>query len=65
MIVANNNSKSNVYIQSASLNGKEYTHNYITHSDIINGGTFHLEMGDKPAMNRGISDDDKPFSVSK
>ncbi len=64
-VEANGNSKENVYIQSATLNGKPYTHNYITHDDLTNGGVFHLEMGKKPALNRGISDEDKPFSLSK
>jgi putative alpha-1,2-mannosidase len=65
IIEANNNSKENVYIQSATLNGKPYTHNWITQADIMNGGTLHFEMGDKPAMNRGIAPEDRPFSLSK
>ena len=64
-IEANNNSKENVYIQSAALNGKVLSKNFITHEDILNGGVLHLEMGNKPAMQRGIADDDKPFSLSK
>jgi len=63
-VVAHNNSHSNVYIQSATLNGKTYTHNYITYADIINGGTLVLEMGPDPNKIRGIGDDDKPFSLS-
>jgi predicted alpha-1,2-mannosidase len=62
---ANNNSKQNVYIQSATLNGKPYTHNWISHADIMNGGTLHLEMGDKPNLTRGLAVEDKPFSLSK
>ncbi|GAA3987529.1 GH92 family glycosyl hydrolase [Mucilaginibacter dorajii] len=65
VIEANNNSKQNVYIQSATLNGKPYTHNFIKHSDIVNGGILHFEMGDKPNMNRGLAVEDKPFSLSK
>jgi predicted alpha-1,2-mannosidase len=65
IIEANNNSKQNVYIQSATLNGKPYTYNWISHADIMNGGTLHLEMSDKPNLNRGLSLEDKPFSLSK
>lgn len=65
VIEANNNSKQNVYIQSATLNGKPYTRNFIKHSDIVNGGILHFEMGDKPNMNRGLAVEDKPFSLSK
>ncbi|NCD69746.1 GH92 family glycosyl hydrolase [Mucilaginibacter agri] len=64
-IEANNNSSKNVYIQSATLNGKPYTHNWISHKDIMNGGVLHFEMGDKPNMQRGLALEDKPFSLSK
>jgi len=65
VIEANNNSKQNVYIQSATLNGKPYTHNFIKHSDIMAGGVLHFEMGDKPNTTRGLAAEDKPFSLSK
>lgn len=65
IVEANNNSKTNVYIQSATLNGKPYTHNFITQTDIMNGGVLHLEMGDKPNLTRGLAPGDKPFSLSK
>jgi predicted alpha-1,2-mannosidase len=64
-IEANNNSKANVYIQSATLNGKPYTHNFITQTDIMNGGVLHLEMGAQPNLTRGLAPEDKPFSLSK
>lgn len=63
-IIAHNNSKANVYIQSAKLNGAAYSHNYITYADINNGGTLELEMGPEPNKSRGVADDDKPFSLS-
>jgi predicted alpha-1,2-mannosidase len=65
IIEANNNSSKNVYIQSAKLNNHAYNHNWITYNDIVNGGTLHLEMSDKPNIERGIEDADKPFSVSE
>lgn len=64
-VVAHNNSDKNVYIQSATLNGQPFTHNFIHHADIMNGGTLVLEMGEEPAMQRGISASDRPFSLSK
>ncbi|HKG05565.1 MAG TPA: GH92 family glycosyl hydrolase [Pedobacter sp.] len=65
IIEANNNSKENVYISSAALNGKPYSKNFITHSDIVNGGILKLQMSNKPNIERGLADDDKPFSLSK
>lgn len=64
VIEAHNNSKQNVYIQSATLNGKVYTHNWIKHLDITNGGTLHFEMGPKPMLTRGLAVADRPFSLS-
>lgn len=64
IIEANNNSKENVYIQSATLNGKPYSHNFLLHSDLTRGGVIHLEMGARPALERGLKEEDKPFSVS-
>lgn len=59
------NSVSNVYIKSAKLNGKEYTHNFITYKDLIDGGNLQLEMSGTPNKNRGLAPEDKPFSLSK
>jgi predicted alpha-1,2-mannosidase len=63
-VEAHNNSRENVYIQSATLNGKPYTRNYIRHEDIVNGGVLRFEMGSKPATDRGTKEEDKPFSLS-
>ncbi|GAA3917377.1 glycoside hydrolase family 92 protein [Chitinophaga oryziterrae] len=64
VIEAENNTAENMYIQSASLNGQPYTHNWISHADIMNGGTLHLVMGPQPALNRGTAIADRPFSLS-
>jgi putative alpha-1,2-mannosidase len=47
-INAKNNSKSNIYVQSAKLNGKPFNSLKLPHSEIIKGGVLELEMGDKP-----------------
>jgi hypothetical protein len=49
VIQANNVSDKNFYIQSATLNGEEYNKSYISHSDIISGGTLEFEMGRSPS----------------
>lgn len=48
-VVAKNNSKKNMYVQSARLNGKAYTKSYIDFADIVKGGTLELTMGAKPS----------------
>lgn len=65
VIDARNNSDGRVYIRSALLNGKEHTHNWIPYSTIVEGGVLQFEMSDKPALERGTQDGDKPFSISK
>lgn len=47
-IIADNASSENIYIQSATLNGLPYTHNYLLHEDIMSGGELHFVMGNKP-----------------
>ena len=47
-IVARNLSQKNIYIQSAKLNGEPYNKSWITHQEIVNGGTLVFEMGSKP-----------------
>lgn len=64
-IEAKNNSKQNVYIESATLNGKSFDQNWLSYNDIVTGGVLQLQMGDKPNTQRGISTSAKPFSLSK
>jgi predicted alpha-1,2-mannosidase len=65
VISAPNNTDKNIYIQSALLRGASYNKNYINHADILKGGVFQFNMGEKPNLNRGTKEADKPFSMSK
>ncbi|EZH73461.1 alpha-mannosidase [Aquimarina atlantica] len=53
-IEAENVSDKNIYIQSATLNGKEFNRSYITHQEITEGGTLHFVMGASPNKNWGV-----------
>ena len=44
-----NNSEENIYIQSATLNGKPLANSYLMYQDIVNGGTLELTMGSTPS----------------
>lgn len=48
VVEAPDNSAENVYIQSATLNGKPLERAWLTHKEISKGGTLHFEMGPKP-----------------
>ena len=65
VINAPENSPENFYIGKMTFNGKEYTKNYFTHSDLLQGGTVECEMVDQPNYERGISSGDAPYSFSK
>src|SRR3989339_78541 len=60
-----NVSQNNIYIQSAKLNGENYTKCYITHDDIMAGGTLEFVMGPQPNKNWGNRVEDTPHSVIK
>lgn len=43
-VIAENLSKENKYVESITFNGEPYTLNYITHEDILKGGTLVFKM---------------------
>ncbi len=47
-VEAANNSKANVYIQSATFNGVSWDKPWLEHKDIMSGGTLVLKMGPEP-----------------
>ncbi len=59
-IVAKNNSAQNIYIQSASFNGKKFSHAYITYQELAQGGDLTFEMGSKPGTTWGVAPADRP-----
>jgi len=62
VIKANNVSKENIYIQSAKLNGNDYTKSFLKHDDIMNSGELVFEMGPNPNENWGTAKGDRPYS---
>ena len=53
-VVAKNNSPENVYIQSATFNGRPYPYCHIDHAQIAAGGTLELTMGPRPNKKWGL-----------
>lgn len=58
-ITAIGNSNENIYIQSATLNGRVYTKSYIDYKDIRQGGSLEFVMGSKPSA-FGTKKEDRP-----
>lgn len=52
------------YIQSMSVDRKEYGKNYLEHSLLANGAEIKFVMGDKPNTERGTGNNDVPYSFS-
>ena len=59
-VAAENNSPANMYIQSASLNGKPFTRSFILQDEIAAGGKLVLVMGPTPNKNFGSAAADRP-----
>ena len=62
-LLAKNYSEENKYIQSAKLNGKEWNKPWFSHSDLANGGTLELVMGNKANKNWGTGIENVPPSL--
>lgn len=64
-ITAKDNSEDNLYVKSMSLNGRGWTRNYLNYNDLIKGAKINFEMSSSPEFNRGIYEQDKPYSFSR
>ena len=64
VIQTRNNSKENVYIQSATLNGEPLEKPWFFHSELTKGGELVLEMGPEPNKQWGSDKEDAPPSMS-
>ena len=62
-VVAENNNDKNIYIQSVSLNGKDYKYSYITHKQILEGGELKFVMGPNPNKKFGKDKKYRPASI--
>ena len=62
-IVAENNSPKNVYIQSATLNGKPLTRSWFTHDELTAGGELVLKMGPEPNKEWAKAAADRPTAA--
>ncbi|WP_313514248.1 GH92 family glycosyl hydrolase [Sphingobacterium sp.] len=62
-IIAKNNSKKNIYIKSITLNGKPYKKTYITHNEMLKGGTLEFQMTDVPNLKFGTQKKSLPTSM--
>lgn len=55
-------SSRNVYIQSATLNGKPYRKSFLTHDELMAGGELVFQMGSRPNPKWGTGPGNEPVS---
>ena len=59
-MIADNNSATNKYIQSATWNGKTLSRSWFTQKELAAGGTLRFKMGPKPNLTWGKAVADRP-----
>ena len=63
-ITANGNTNATRYVNSMTLNGAAYNHNYLNHSVLTDGANIVFNMSATPNMERGTLAEDAPYSFT-
>jgi predicted alpha-1,2-mannosidase len=58
------NSDQNRYIKEMKFNGKPYTKNWLSHSELMKGATLDFDMSATPNNKKGIKKEDFPYSLT-
>jgi len=64
MVRAPGASAANLYVQSATLDGRPHERPWIAHADVARGATLELRMGARPDRLWGARPEDAPPSLS-
>ncbi|WP_027125100.1 GH92 family glycosyl hydrolase [Gelidibacter mesophilus] len=64
IITADDNNAQNRYIDGMTLNGKNYSKNWLSHKELMKGAVLDFKMSNKPNKTRGVSKEDVPYSLS-
>ncbi|RFZ85285.1 glycoside hydrolase family 92 protein [Mucilaginibacter terrenus] len=64
VINAPTNSDANRYVKTLTIGGKPYTHNWLSHSNLLKGAVLNFDMSASPNKTRGIKTEDVPYSLS-
>ena len=64
-VIAHNYSPTNKYIQSAKLNGKDWTQSWFEHKELMNGGKLEFTMGNTPNKNWAADSVPPSFEINK
>ena len=64
VIEAPSNGADACYVSALKLNGKAWPHNYLRHSDLVDGARLRFQMSAEPSYTRGTAPADAPYSMS-
>ena len=64
VITSEGSGSDNRYVDAMSVNGMDYTKNYLTHKQLMDGADIRFRMSDKPNKTRGTKEADLPYSFS-
>ena len=65
VISAPNNTRDNIYINAASLNGQNWNKSYIDFESIQAGGKIEFQMSEQPNLNWANKKEHVPYSLSR
>ena len=63
-VIADHMDDAHPYVGSVTLNGKPLNRSYITHREIMDGGTLHFVMQAQPNKTWATSPASRPYSMS-
>ncbi|CAA9197989.1 hypothetical protein FLA105534_01908 [Flavobacterium bizetiae] len=63
-INAPENNDQNRYVKDLKVNGKTYTKNWLSHSELMKGATLDFDMSNTPNLKRGTAKEDIPYSLT-
>ena len=63
--VRNNDELLETYVADMKFNGKSWNHNYLKHSELVDGAVIKFKMQDSPNYSRGTKVEDRPYSFSR
>ena len=53
------------YVKDMKINGKTWSHNYLSHEGLMKGADIRFSLSDEPDYDRGTAEEDKPYSYSR
>ena len=64
VILAKENNEQNIYVNKLTWNSNTVLKNYVSHFDLLKGGTLNFNLQSKPNKMRGIEQSASPYSYS-